>query len=52
MWITLRARELSRTLTMRVAARTSQESIEIAASEELETPVIFASKFPSVLESK
>jgi hypothetical protein len=51
MWITLRARGPSRTLTMRVALGTSQDSIENAALEELEVPVIFANKFPSVLES-
>jgi hypothetical protein len=51
LWITLHCRELSRTLTMKVSANTSQEAIERTIFEELATLVIFAHKFPSVLES-
>jgi hypothetical protein len=36
---------------MRVSPETSQESIETATSEEWATFVVFANKFPSVLES-
>jgi hypothetical protein len=50
-WITLRCRELSSTLTIRVSLRTSQEQIERAAMEEMDRIVIFANKFPSVIES-
>jgi hypothetical protein len=51
LWISLRCRELSQTLTLRVSATTTQNLIENAAFEELGKLVIFANRFPSVLES-
>jgi hypothetical protein len=50
-WISLRCRELSTVLTLRVSIRTPQDAIEMVATEEMGRIVIFTNKFPSVLES-